>query len=267
MSENQLSPDDPRLTAYALGELDPTEQEALERLLADSQRGILFSTEVAERAAPLLTTLLAARGFQRVHQFLSLLNILAQSQDNTLLATPTFRPDIALYQSSTINQVLAHLAEHLGDSLCESDLARFAGMEASAFSRFFRRHTGVPFIQYLNRLRVSRACELLIASGTPITEICYTCGFNNVSNFNRRFLAAKSMPPWVRSTGGALTSPHSYTAIEIPFEDTVRRRSGRRASGTAARAARASSSRSGQAIASGSKGRWVSTNVRQKSSL
>jgi len=167
----------------------------LERLLADSQRGILFSTEVAERAAPLLTTLLAARGFQRVHQFLSLLNILAQSQDNTLLATPTFRPDIALYQSSTINQVLAHLAEHLGDSLCESDLARFAGMEASAFSRFFRRHTGVPFIQYLNRLRVSRACELLIASGTPITEICYTCGFNNVSNFNRRFLAAKSMPP------------------------------------------------------------------------
>jgi len=167
----------------------------LERLLADSQRGILFNDEVAVRAAAMLTDLLAARGFQRVHQFLSLLDVLAQSQGNTLLATPTFRPDPAGYQSSTINQVLTHLAEHLGDALGESDLARYAGMEASAFSRFFRRHTGVPFVQYLNRLRVNRACELLITSDKPITEICYACGFNNVSNFNRQFLASKSMPP------------------------------------------------------------------------
>jgi len=143
----------------------------------------------------MLTALLQARGFQRVHQFLALLDMLAQSQGNTLLATPTLRPDPAGYQSSTINQVLTHLAQHLGDSLSESDLARYAGMEASAFSRFFRRHTGVPFVQYLNRLRVNRACELLISSDKQITEICYACGFNNVSNFNRQFLASKSMPP------------------------------------------------------------------------
>jgi AraC-like DNA-binding protein len=167
----------------------------LERLLADSQRGILFSNAVARRAAPLLNKLLAAQGFQRVHQFLALLDLLAQAQDNTLLATPTFRPDPEGYRSSTINQVLIYLAEHLADGLRESDLARYANMEPSAFSRFFRRHTGVPFIQYLIRLRVNRACELLIAGEQSVTEICYGCGFNNVSNFNRQFLALKAMPP------------------------------------------------------------------------
>lgn len=167
----------------------------IERLLVDSQRGILFSAPVAKRAAALLKALLEAKGFQRVHQFLALLDMLAQAQDSTLLATPKFRPDPEGYQSSTINQVLAYLEQHLGEGLRESDLARYAGMESSAFSRFFRRHTGVPFVQYLNRLRVNRACELLIASGRPITDICYVCGFNNVSNFNRQFLALKAMPP------------------------------------------------------------------------
>lgn len=167
----------------------------LERLLADSQRGILFSPEVTRKAVPMLTGLLEARGFQRIYQFLALLEALAHAQDSTLLATPTFRPDPQGYQSSTINQVLAYLAEHLNERLNESGMARYAGMEPSAFSRFFRRHTGLPFVQYLNRLRVNRACELLISSEQAVTDICYACGFNNVSNFNRQFLAQKSVPP------------------------------------------------------------------------
>jgi AraC-like DNA-binding protein len=50
-------------------------------------------------------------------------------------------------------------------------------------------------VQYLKRLRINRACELLIGSQQSITDICYACGFNNVSNFNRQFLALKEMPP------------------------------------------------------------------------
>lgn len=167
----------------------------LQRLLANSQRGIAFSQATTHKAAPLLTALLTAKGFQRVQLFLSLLEILAHAPDSKLLATPTFRPDPKGYQSSTINQVLAYLAEHMDEQLSESDLARYAGMEPSAFSRFFRRHTDLPFIQYLNRLRINRACELLIASDKPVTDICYACGFNNVSNFNRQFLTQKAMPP------------------------------------------------------------------------
>ena len=167
----------------------------LERLLADSQRGILFSEEVSQRAAALLTALLDAQGIQRIHGFLSLLELLAQASDSTLLATPSYRPDPEGYRSSMINQVLGLLEQNAHERISESDLARYAGMETSAFSRFFRRHTGVPFVQYVNRLRVNRACELLIASDKPVTEVCYDCGFNNLSNFNRQFLALKAMPP------------------------------------------------------------------------
>lgn len=167
----------------------------IERLLADSQRGLLFSEATTARAAPVLTGLLQASGFQRVYQFLHLLEILSMARDSTPLATAAFRPDPQHYRSNTINQVLSYLSEHLAEPVSESDLARYAGMEASAFSRFFRRHTDLPFVQYLNRLRINRACELLISTEQQVTDICYACGFNNLSNFNRQFLAHKGSPP------------------------------------------------------------------------
>jgi AraC-like DNA-binding protein len=167
----------------------------LEKLIADSQRGILFSNDVAKRAAVMMPQLIRASGFQRVHLFLSFLEMLSQAQSNTLLATPAFKPDPEGYQSTAINQVLKYLEDHLGEDLNEAIVSRYAGMERSAFSRFFRRHTSVPFIQYLNRLRINRACELLITSEMAITDICYACGFSNLSNFNRQFLLQKNIPP------------------------------------------------------------------------
>jgi AraC-like DNA-binding protein len=167
----------------------------IERLLAESERGIRFADEIALPAAAQLNALLAARGFQRIQLFLALLDGLAQSRNHTLLATPEFKRDPEAYRSSTINQVLTYIADHAADALREADLATYAGMTPSAFSRFFRRHTGLPFVQYLSRLRVTRACELLIGSEKSITEVCYAVGFNNVSNFNRQFLALKAMPP------------------------------------------------------------------------
>ena len=193
----------------------------LEHLLADAQRGILFSPATATRAAPMLTGLLSAQGVARVLQFLSLLEFLAQAKDNTLLATASFQPDTEGYQSSTINQVLAYLAQHLGERLSESAVARYAGMEASAFSRFFRRHIDMPFVQYLNRLRLNRACELLTASDQLITDICYACGFNNLSNFNRQFLAAKGMSPSQFRRYHRLNVVHDSAAPAAPSSGAI----------------------------------------------
>lgn len=164
-------------------------------LLVKSQRGILFSKAISAKAAPMLQELMHAKGFARVHLFLQLLELLTMDLHSTLLASEQFRPDPAGYQSSTINQVMSYLAEHLSEPLSEADLARYAGMESGSFSRFFRRNTDVPFVKYLNRLRINKACEMLISSDTPVTEICYACGFNNVSNFNRKFLSQKGMAP------------------------------------------------------------------------
>ena len=68
-------------------------------------------------------------------------------------------------------------------------------MSDSAFSHFFKKHTNLSYITYLNGLRISRACRELESTGMSVSEICWDCGFNNKSNFNRLFLQAKGMTP------------------------------------------------------------------------
>ena len=74
-------------------------------------------------------------------------------------------------------------------------IAAELGMSESRFSRFFRKATGNTFTDFVNRIRISRACQLLMDTDQQINLICYEVGFNNVANFNRRFLESKGMTP------------------------------------------------------------------------
>jgi AraC-like DNA-binding protein len=68
-------------------------------------------------------------------------------------------------------------------------------MSESRFSRFFKRSTGNSFTDFVNRVRINSACHLLMQTDHYVTDICYQVGFNNVANFNRRFLEIKGMTP------------------------------------------------------------------------
>jgi AraC-like DNA-binding protein len=83
----------------------------------------------------------------------------------------------------------------LSEPLSAADIAAELGMSESRFSRFFHRATGNTFTDFVNRVRINRACQLLMESDRLITDICYVVGFNNIANFNRRFRDIKGMTP------------------------------------------------------------------------
>ena len=94
-----------------------------------------------------------------------------------------------------IDRILAHLDAHHPDEICQGEIAALAGMSPAAFSRFFRANTGTTFVAHLNGLRISSACNLLLDTDLSILEVSSRVGFNNLSNFNRRFLASVGMTP------------------------------------------------------------------------
>lgn len=169
---------------------------AFERVLERSRHGALFSTQTAAEIAPALEELIEAQGVRRIELFIGVMGALSRASDIRTLASSRYLPDPSGYMSVGINKVLAHIGGHLTEPFNESDLAAIAGQSASAFSRSFRRHTGMALVQYVNRLRINLACQLLMSDeAMPIIEICYAVGFNNLSNFNRQFLTQKGMPP------------------------------------------------------------------------
>lgn len=75
------------------------------------------------------------------------------------------------------------------------DLASLASMSPTAFSRFFKLRTGRTLSDYIVDIRIGHAARRLVDTTMTSAEICYECGFNNISNFNRLFRKKKGCSP------------------------------------------------------------------------
>jgi AraC-like DNA-binding protein len=96
---------------------------------------------------------------------------------------------------SAINRIFEYVNEHYAEPIAVADIAARANMSESSFSRYFSKATDSTFTAFVNRVRVHKACELLMHSDQQISSICYAVGFNNVANFNRRFREVKGVTP------------------------------------------------------------------------
>lgn len=134
-------------------------------------------------------------GLARFGAFCEFLGDLARCTDYRLLSQAQMQSADDHAQLDQIDQVVRRIADNLADTLSAADIAAQLGMTESRFSRFFRRATGNTFTDFVNQVRVNRACQLLMESDRYISQICYEVGFNNVANFNRRFLDIKGMTP------------------------------------------------------------------------
>jgi AraC-like DNA-binding protein len=170
-----------------LGELEP--------LLRDSALGLEFYGETARRGAALLEQIGAEPGVRRLLLFLELLRGLSRSSERRALASPSFVPHLDIEAPEVVQRIMDYLLENLTAEVRMTEAAKLAGMTGPSFCRFFKRNTGNRFVDYVRKLRVGAACKLLAETPTPVTEICYQVGFQNISNFNRRFRHEKGLTP------------------------------------------------------------------------
>jgi AraC-like DNA-binding protein len=164
-------------------------------LLDRATQGVEFFG-VSEVAIGYFERIRASRNVVRLAVFLELLAALSQC-DNYRLLSNVWLPaadddDKAMNQIDTI---VTYITDHYAEPLTLADVAKHFRMSESHFSRTFRRGTGNSFTDFLIRVRISRACQLLMHSDDQVGNICYDVGFNNVANFNRRFLDVKGTTP------------------------------------------------------------------------
>jgi AraC-like DNA-binding protein len=136
------------------------------------------------------------RGLHRLAKLLDVLVILSEAANTKTLASRNYQlnNDITPVSRSRIEKVHRYIRENMADEISQAKIAASLGLTSPAFSRFFKAAMGQTFVNFVNILRVNEACRLL--SGTqPITEIAMECGYQNISNFNRQFLALRGINP------------------------------------------------------------------------
>ena len=88
-----------------------------------------------------------------------------------------------------------YINDHYTETLRLEELAGMVGMTPTSFSRFFKLRTGKSLSDYVLDIRLGNAARALVDSTRNISEICFECGFNNLSNFNRIFKARRGVTP------------------------------------------------------------------------
>ena len=170
------------------------EMRAVLPLLERAKHGIEFF-DIYPQALQHWRSVKAAQGLARFGAFCTFLSELAQCKDYRLLSNAQLQSVDNDAQLDQINAILSRITDNLNEDVSAADLARELGMTDSRFSRFFRRATGNTFTDFVNHVRINRACQWLMESDRPITNIGFDVGFNNIANFNRRFLDIKGMTP------------------------------------------------------------------------
>ena len=163
-------------------------------LLERARHGIEFFG-LSERAHAHWLGVKRERGVQRFAAFCAFLADLARCTDYRLLSNVQMQGEDDDTELEQINAIVDRILGDVAKPLSAGAVAAELGMSESRFSRFFRRATGNTFTDFVNRIRVNRACQLLMETDRLVTHICYEVGFNNVANFNRRFLEIKGMTP------------------------------------------------------------------------
>lgn len=165
-------------------------------LLNSSMKGVKFSKACAQKAKILFEDMNSASPRIRLVKLIELFEVMLQDHGRELLASSGFT---YCYSDDKNNDKLTRVIDYIYDNFTQplyaEQLAELAHMSTNHFHRYFKQRTEMTLTDFINRLRIGKACKLLLQTSSPISVISDQCGFNNVSNFNRRFLAIKNCTP------------------------------------------------------------------------
>ena len=170
------------------------EMKDISDLLERANQGIKFNN-IPQHIIGEIKQLFEFNDFDRIIKFINVLNMLAKHDNYELLASVGFVNSFGKAESKELDRIYEYIFKNFTKEIRLKDVADIANMNPSSFSRFFKKVNRKTFKRYLNEIRIGYACKLLLEKKYNISYICYECGFNNISNFNRQFRAITEMSP------------------------------------------------------------------------
>ena len=169
---------------------------SVRKMMNEARKGLCFPLSAIMKVYKEIDTLsTVGDGFYAVVQFMTILYELSKCEGARTLASSSFAKIAVEDDSRRILKVKNFINENFMDEIRLAQLSEIAGMSPSAFSRFFKLHTGRNLSEYIIDIRLGYAARKLVDTSRSISEISFECGFNNLSNFNRIFKKKKGCSP------------------------------------------------------------------------
>ncbi|TXG37069.1 AraC family transcriptional regulator [Seonamhaeicola maritimus] len=163
------------------------EAHAIGTLFEKAKSGIKFGRETKDFVGSKIEDLQNYNGFERILKLLDILQYLATTEDYTILNADGFVFEAEPQDTDKIKTIYKYVNANFREHIALEEIADKVSMTVPAFCRYFKKTTGKTFTQVVNEIRIVHATKLLNESQMSIADVCFECGFNNFSHFNKQF--------------------------------------------------------------------------------
>ncbi|WP_159947008.1 AraC family transcriptional regulator [Polaribacter septentrionalilitoris] len=134
----------------------------------------------------------------KLERFIILLKILKaiSSAETKPLSNFVYQKKYSDLEGKKLRTIFEYTITNSHKSISLEKIANVANMTKNAFCTYFKKHTNKTYVSFLTELRIENACKLLQSQkDNSIADIAFKTGFNNISNFNRKFKEIKKTTP------------------------------------------------------------------------
>jgi AraC-like DNA-binding protein len=131
----------------------------------------------------------------RFLSFIELIQLISNSQLD-LLSSVIHKKRFSETEGKRMREIMEYTLVNYDKDLSVAQVAAIANMSPNAFCRYFKQRTNKTYINLVLDIRIGQACKLLSRNkDLRVSEVAYQSGFNNLTNFNRKFKEIKGMTP------------------------------------------------------------------------
>ena len=167
--------------------LEKEEMLGLKKLFVKSMRGLEFYGAKKLQVIEMMKELVGLQGIPSVIHLLHILEILAVTKEYHYISSKAYDEGIDQHETDRLNKVYEYAFKNFRKKVLLEDLAELLHMTPTSFSRYFAMKNNKPFSRFIAEIRIKHACKMLTETEESIAQICYDCGFNTLSNFNKQF--------------------------------------------------------------------------------
>ena len=171
------------------------EMKKIQNLLEVAKGGIAFSGRTKQILGDKMEDLEYQNDFERILSILHILNELALSDEFKVLNAEGFSLETEVKDNDRINIIFNFVKNNFQEDIPLAEIANMVSMTVPSFCRYFKKITNKTFVQFVNERRLVHASKLLTEQTMSISEVCFECGFNNFSHFNKSFKAFTGQNP------------------------------------------------------------------------
>ncbi len=161
----------------------------LTELFKGAGHGIRYSGRTAAAVTAGLREIAGTTGLDRLGLLLRLLSLItnAPAADQSFLSRRSFSLQTGSIHEAAIKEALRYLLANYRNAIRLDEVLRLTRMSKATFSLQFKKYSGKTFSEAISQLRLQSACRELVETDRPVLAIALSCGFTEISFFNRVF--------------------------------------------------------------------------------